>query len=310
MTTQSLNTEQARCVAVTGGTGALGRHVVRELVRREVRVRALRRPGRSLTENFDPDLVTWIDGDLEDPDALDSLVDGVDSVFHLAYSPLDALPSSGRTAGEHFATANFVGTVRLIERTAATRFRQMLFASTLAVHGRLPFAQTIDEDSPTWPQEFYGAHKAALEKLVHAASFTWNLNTSIWRLGWIVCDYDDVERDPLNGPLQEARKRGAIVGQHASYLVAADDAARILCDAIGDETTKGSRYHVFDRWFDWNELAEPLSELLGRPIEAKAPPVPNPSPGITRDRLSSRGARFATIEAIRKRLATLIERGA
>ncbi|MEO0481655.1 MAG: NAD(P)-dependent oxidoreductase [Planctomycetota bacterium] len=310
MTTSSSSTDQARCVALTGGTGALGRHVLREFVRRGTKVRALRRPSCTLAEQFDPELVSWVDGDLEDPTALDTLVDGVDSIVHLAYSPLDAVPTGGRSTGEHFAASNFVGTVRLIERTAATRNRQLIFASTLAVHGKLPFTHAIDEDTATWPQEFYGAHKAALEKLVHAASFTWGLNTSIWRLGWVVCDYDSIERDPLVQPLREARDHGAILGQHAAYLIAADDAARILCDAVGDESTKGGRYHLFDRWFDWNELAEPLSELLGHPIEPKAAPAPDPNPGITRDRLSPRGARFATIEAIRARLAALVDLGA
>jgi putative NADH-flavin reductase len=63
-------------VAVLGATGATGRLVVEELVRRGDSVVALTRSPAS----SGPEAVTWVAGDARDPAALRTLVDGADAV--------------------------------------------------------------------------------------------------------------------------------------------------------------------------------------------------------------------------------------
>lgn len=70
-------------IAVTGGTGFLGRHVMAALSRQDLTIRALVRPGHSAGHWPDvaADIVT---GDLDDIDTLNRLVAGVDAAVHIA----------------------------------------------------------------------------------------------------------------------------------------------------------------------------------------------------------------------------------
>ena len=286
------------CVAVTGATGMLGGAVVDELLARGHDVRALFRPrtGRHLPER---DGVLWVPGALDDPASLDQLVRGADAICHLAFSPFEE-PPPGRSVAEHFVQTNVVGTLRLVERTPATTLGQLLFASTLAVFGenphQLPGADRypLDEDFPIWPQEFYGGHKAALEKLVLAAAGAPGMNASAWRIGCVLGDYPDRSRDPLAPIVDEARTHGEIRTRKGAYVVTARDVARCLADALGDGTTRGGIYHVFDRWLDFSTLAGTLTDLVGRPITAVAEPAPPPTPALSNARLLARGARLDT----------------
>jgi len=72
-----------RTVAVTGGTGFLGRAVVATLARAGWRVRMLVRRGPDPWPDTDSE-VDLVFGDLADSDALRRLVRGVDAVVHLA----------------------------------------------------------------------------------------------------------------------------------------------------------------------------------------------------------------------------------
>lgn len=67
-------------IAVTGGTGFVGQHLIRALVREGHEVSALTRrtaPQRS-------DNINWVAGALDDPESLTTLVADADTVLHLA----------------------------------------------------------------------------------------------------------------------------------------------------------------------------------------------------------------------------------
>lgn len=97
-----------RIVAVTGGTGFLGRHVVAALAARGWRVRLLARREPAATTAFEPEIVL---GSLSDPAALERLVDGAEAVLHLA-----GLIKAARD--EPFFSVNRDGTRALAEAVA------------------------------------------------------------------------------------------------------------------------------------------------------------------------------------------------
>lgn len=109
-------------VALTGGTGFIGKHIIDDLLSRRFTVRALTRTARATTaENL-----TWIRGSLEDPATLAELVNGADCVVHCA----------GQVRGhkeEIFTHCNVTGSMRLMQAAKASgRCQRFLFISSLA----------------------------------------------------------------------------------------------------------------------------------------------------------------------------------
>lgn len=99
----------ARTVALTGATGFVGSHLVKDLAQAGWNVRALtRRPVPGDT----PSNVAWISGSLEDDDSLRALLEGADAVVHCA-GAIKALHARA------FFQANAEGTERLAEIAAA-----------------------------------------------------------------------------------------------------------------------------------------------------------------------------------------------
>ncbi|HEU4420655.1 MAG TPA: NAD(P)-dependent oxidoreductase [Planctomycetota bacterium] len=296
-------------IALTGGTGVLGSAFVREATRRGHSLRVLTRlPGRPPIAG-----VEWVLGALDDLGSLTALTTGVDAIVHCAYADLDAAPPPGRSLVEYFAQTNLAGAMRLLERCPATRQKQLVFTSSLAVYGPdprlLPRARELplDEDFPLWPREFYGAHKAALEKLVIAGSGDLGLNTSVFRIGCLLGDYADLERDYLAKTVAEA-KHGEIRSQMGAYVIADVDAASILVDAVGDERMRGKVYNCFHGWWDFSEVTRIAGELLGREVRvAAAARAPKPQPELSNARLcAERAPRWTTDLRLRELVGRLL----
>jgi uncharacterized protein YbjT (DUF2867 family) len=124
-------------VALTGGTGFLGRHVLDRLVEHGHSVRALARRKQAPRDN-----VEWVAGDLADTDALARLCAGADVVIHVA-GVVNALDAAGFDAGNRVGTANVAAAAK------AAGVARFVHVSSLAA---------------TQPQlSIYGASKAAAE---------------------------------------------------------------------------------------------------------------------------------------------------
>jgi dihydroflavonol-4-reductase len=114
---------------VTGASGFIGSHLVRELLARQHRVKALVRPGgdrRGLTGAG----VELVDGDLSDPELLRRELDGCDWCFHCAasyqlwmrdYAPMYA--------------ANVAGTRHVLEAAGQAGCKKIIYTSTVGCIG-------------------------------------------------------------------------------------------------------------------------------------------------------------------------------
>ena len=297
-------------VAVTGGTGLLGASLVPRLLARGHLVRLLTRP-RIAGEAPRPSIlgVTWHEGSLADGASLDRLTDGVDCIVHMAYSEPGSTPMPGCTATQAWFAENFMGTMRLLERTVGTRQKQLIYTSSLAVFSRDPDLDPRgdrferDEDAPLLPLEFYGSLRAACEQLLRTAAHAYSLNTSIFRLGLVLGLRTPWEASPFVQQAREAAQHGEVRTAYGAYTVAAEDAAEILADAVCDATTRGKTFHVFDRWVTHGDIAPRLGEALGKTVRVACERACEPRLPIRGDRIRERFSRWSTDE----RLTTLAQ---
>lgn len=143
-------------ILVTGGSGHLGRDLIRELQRRRRSVRLLaRKPGSDAA-------VQWVRGDLASGAGIDEAVHGVDTVVHAAtLSPIARRGSIRIT--DFFTTPSSVdidGTLRLLEASQRAGVRHFVFVSIVGLE---------DSSLP------YSRVKLAGEHLVRDSSLPWSV---------------------------------------------------------------------------------------------------------------------------------------
>ena len=136
-------------LAVTGGTGFVGSHLIDVAVAAGHQINALTR-----RDHGPRDGVNWIAGDLSTRDALERLVDGVDAIIHVAGT------ISGRSATE-FEIGNVAGTLAMLAAATAGGIHRFVHVSSLAA--REP------------KLSLYGGSKARAEELVHSSGLEWTI---------------------------------------------------------------------------------------------------------------------------------------
>lgn len=133
---------------VTGGTGFLGKQVVRGLLARGLSVRCLVRPKSdtdSLLAAVEPaalDRLEFVRGNLNRPEACVSAAAGCDAVYHLA--------AEMRGATASLFLGNVVASRSLFTACEAAKVRRFVLVSSLAVYGtsKLRKWDTLDETVP------------------------------------------------------------------------------------------------------------------------------------------------------------------
>ena len=134
-------------LAITGGTGFVGSHLVDAALAAGQEVKALARREQPARKGLE-----WISGSLEDREPLERLVDEADAVIHVA-----GVINSTTAAG--FELGNVGGTLAMLAAATAGGVRRFVHVSSLAA--REPRLS------------LYGASKARAEELVHGSGLDW-----------------------------------------------------------------------------------------------------------------------------------------
>lgn len=144
--------ELSRISLLTGGTGFVGAHLARALVRRGDRVRCLVRTGSRLDnlEGLDVELVL---GDLQDPASLRRATAGCRQVFHCAADYRLWAPDPA----EIYET-NVQGTCNVLEAAAEAGARTV-YTSSVGALGLHPDGSPADETTPVSLDDMIGHYK-------------------------------------------------------------------------------------------------------------------------------------------------------
>ncbi len=260
-------------VLLTGAAGFIGSHLAERLLAEGNQVTGV----DAFTDYYDPsrkrDNVSAIDdaafelveGDLNELD-LESLVGGVDAVFHLAGQP--GVRASWGKSFEIYADQNVLATQRLLEACKAASVGRVVYASSSSIYGDAERFPTSEEDLPA-PISPYGVTKLAGEHLCRLYFKAYGLETVSLRYFTI---YGPRQRpDMAFCRFIDAALSGSTITvfgdgeQVRDFTYVADVVSATVAAATAGQP--GSVYNVAGgTQTSVREVIEAIGELTGRPI--------------------------------------------
>ena len=220
-------------LAVTGGTGFVGSHLLDVALADGHEVTALTRREQPPRERL-----TWVSGDLHDRGALERLVTGADAVIHVAGVITGHTPAV-------FERGNVEGTLSMLAAATAGGVRRFIAVSSLAA--REP------------KLSLYGASKARAEELVYGSGLDW----AIVRPPAV---YGPGDRETLE--LFRMAKMGVMLmpPKGRVSVIHADDLARLLLALAGNAAPSNILIEADDaKAGGWthHEFAKALGKAVG-----------------------------------------------
>jgi len=253
---------------VTGGTGFIGKQLVRKLRERGDEVVALVRTPSKATD-LDAEVVQ---GDLSDEDAIRQGVQGCDSVFHVGATYKVGIPKT-----EHAAMydANVKGTERVIDNAVEAGVQRIVYVSTGNVYGNTR-GQVVDETYVRpQPPDFlsyydetkYLAHQAALERIKAGAPLI------IAQPGGVYGPGDPSELGNMIDQARTGKLKLRLFPDAGFNFIYVDDVADGLL-LVHDKGRIGEAYNIAGEKATMGDLVDKTCELVGRkPPKATMPPA-------------------------------------
>lgn len=171
-------------IAVTGGSGKIGRSVLETLVGRGHEVLNLdRRPATDRPGKF-------IYTELDRREMVQPALEQVEAVIHMGEIPNAKM--SAFNVEEIYARNTAAGAM-VMQIAGELKLKKLIYVSTVQVYGYCdvghiaPVQMPVDESHPTQPQNVYGLSKAANERYCRLVSAKMGLSAAIFRLPWVIC---------------------------------------------------------------------------------------------------------------------------
>ena len=266
---------------MTGAAGFIGSHLCERLLRDGAEIQAVDR----LSDYYDPELklanlaavegeagFTFAEGNLNELD-LESLMAGIDVVFHLAAQP--GVRASWGQNFDLYLSDNVLATQRLLEASRGCRLRRFVFASSSSIYGEAERLPVTESNTPA-PISPYGSTKLAGEHLCRQYFRGFAVPTVALRYFTIFgprqrpdMAFSRFVRSGLAGEPIEVFGDG-LQERDFTYVADAVDATV----AAGEGGTPGAAYNVAGGdWATVAEVIETLGRLLGRDLAIDHRPV-------------------------------------
>jgi UDP-glucose 4-epimerase len=246
---------------VTGAAGFIGTELLNQLSAKRVRIRALvhSRPLDCAPSSS----IEVVHSDIEDAEALQAAVQGVDTVFHLA-ARAHLFGQRPRRRNEYDAI-NADGTRKLLQAATRAGVRRFIFFSSVKAFGEgSPADRPLDEDSLARPTSPYGRSKLTAEEIVRDSDQEEGIRCTCLRLPMVYGPHRDgnlfrmiqtIERG-IFPPLPETGNRRSQV--HVRDVVQ----AALL--AASSDVALGQTYIVTDQCeYSTRQIYEMVCESLG-----------------------------------------------
>ncbi len=291
-------------IAITGGTGFVGRYIVNHLVDEGHSVRTWVRPesDKGGFRDVDNGRLEFIEGQLDNPDAGKQLVDGVEGVVHAA---LNRTPDP---AG--YVEHNVLPSVRLMQQAQAAGVDRFVFISTCAVHDVILEDRELDEAHPLWPFSTYGAHKAAIEKFVHSMGLPARGNE-----GWNICALRPSGVYGMRRPASKTKWHKIVsdvkAGEPINVTgggkeVHAVDVAKSVGILLTAQGVAGQSYNCCDQYISYYDVASIAKELSDSKSEINSEQK-RPKNQISTKKIEALGMKFGGDAILRDTIQQLLD---
>lgn len=246
-------------ILVTGATGHIGNVVVRELLVRGQKVRAMAMPGENLKalEGLNVEIV---EANILDPQSLQKVFKGVSMVYHLA-GMISIMPGEYET----MRRVNVDGTKNVIAAALKAHVKRLVYTSSIHALRRIPEGTVVDESVDFDPDNCMGdydrtkaaASLAVLEAVKHG------LDAVIVCPTGVIGPYDYRKSELGSLLLEWTRHTPHFLTEGAYDFVDVRDVARghILA---GERGRKGEIYILSGERLDLVELHGMVNDTTGR----------------------------------------------
>jgi len=271
-----MNPLSTKRVLVTGAAGFIGSHLTERLLGLGAYVRALLRYDSQnrlghLADLSNRDKIEIVRGDLKDPEAVRSAVNGCEYVFHLG--ALIGIPFSYQNPTDYVQT-NVVGTLHVLNACRDAGVTRLIHTSTSEVYGTAQFVP-ITLAHPRCGQSPYAASKIGADALVESYARAFALPAVILR--------------PFNtyGPRQSPRAviptiiRQALTGNvirlgatdpTRDFLYVADTVSGFIGAAVSD-LPPGTELHIGTGVeTSIGDVVRIVGVILGKPLDVVTDP--------------------------------------
>lgn len=162
-------------VLVTGATGFTGQVLVRKLCAMGLKVRAIARRSSS-RETLAGLPIEWHEGQVYDPAVIESAMQSVEYVFHVAAAFRDPSLADSEYHRVHVESTHHLAQAALRQPS----FKRFVLVSTVGVHGHIEHPPA-SEASPFNPGDIYQRTKAEAEQWLHGFARQHRLSYAVIR---------------------------------------------------------------------------------------------------------------------------------
>ncbi len=261
---------------VIGGNGFIGTNLVDALLNKGHAVKVFDRyPSRFREPN---PTVEYVVGDLGNHGEVAEVVQGVDFVFHLAYT---SLPHTSNEDPVYDIRSNVVDTVQMLQQCSTAAVRKVIFVSSGGTVYGIPQNTPIREDDATDPICSYGITKLAIEKYLHLFHRLHKLDYVVARISNPYGEQQnpDAKQGAVTVFLGNAKRGNPITiwgdGEVVRDYIYIGDAVQALVKSA-EYQPSASQHRVFNigagRGYSLNQLIEAMRDVLEKEIDVRYTP--------------------------------------